>query len=119
MKSRTPAESRAYRTEMNGKILAAGHLGIRRFFALDTDAYREGALPAKTKELMGLVGSMVLRCDDCVFYHLDRCAAEGATREEMIEAMNVALVIGGSIVVPHMRRAFEAMDLLLAERAGG
>lgn len=101
---------------MNERILSSGHLGIKRFFALDTAAYREGVLPVKMKELMGLVGSMLLRCDDCIFYHLDRCVAEGATREEMIEAMNIALVIGGSIVIPHMRRAFETLDLLLEER---
>jgi len=111
-------ETRLYRLEMNEKILSSGNKGIQRFFALDSGAYREGALPAATKELMGLVGSLVLRCDDCVFYHLDRSVAEGVSREEILEAFEIALVIGGSIVIPHLRRAFENLERLL-EEAGG
>ena len=115
MKSKSAAETRLYRMDMNEKILNAGNKEMLRFFALDTAAYREGALPVKMKELMGLVGSMVLRCNDCVFYHLDRCVSEGASREEMIEAMNIALIVGGSIVIPHLRYAFEMLDQLYAE----
>ena len=114
MKRKTAAGTRAYRVEMNEKILAAGNREIGRFFAIDQDVYRDGALPARTKELLGLVASLVLRCDECVFYHLDRCVAEGVSREEMVEATSVALVVGGSIVIPHLRTAFEAMDELLA-----
>jgi AhpD family alkylhydroperoxidase len=108
-------ETRLYRAEMNDRILNAGFKSFNRFFALDTNAYEDGAIPVKYKELMGLVGSMVLRCNDCIFYHLDRCVAEGCTREELHEAMNIGLVIGGSIVVPHLRYAYEIMDELLAE----
>jgi AhpD family alkylhydroperoxidase len=89
---------------MNDRILGSGMKEFNRFFAVDTGAYREGALPVKMKELMGLVASMTLRCNDCIFYHIDRCVTEGATREEIMEAMNIALVVGGS---------FEMMDTLL------
>lgn len=109
-------ETRLYRTEMNERILNSGYKPFQRFFALDAGAYDEGAIPVKYKELMGLVGSMVLRCNDCIFYHIDRCVQEGATREELHEAMNIALIIGGSIVIPHLRYAYEMMDELLAER---
>ncbi|MCB2204882.1 carboxymuconolactone decarboxylase family protein [bacterium] len=111
--SKNIADTRLYRTEMNERILGAGMKEFNRFFALDTGAYREGALPVKMKELMGLVGSMVLRCNDCIFYHLDRCVTEGASKEEIMEAMNIALVIGGSIVIPHLRYGFEMLDTLL------
>ena len=104
----------AYRARMNERIMSLEHLGIKRFFNLDTAAYREGPLPANTKELLGLVASAVLRCNDCIFYHLDRCVTEGATREELHEAMQIALVIGGSIVIPHLRYAFEMLDELMA-----
>jgi len=107
------SETRLYRSEMNDKILNAGFKDFNRFFALDTNAYLEGAVPVKYKELMGLVGSMVLRCNDCIFYHLDRCVTEGCTREELNEAMNIGLIIGGSIVIPHLRYAFEVLDELL------
>lgn len=107
------AETRLYRTEMNEKILNSGSKDFQRFFALDTGAYREGAISAKHKELMGLVGSMVLRCNDCIFYHLDRAVTEGAGKQELQEAMQIALVIGGSIVIPHLRYAFEMLDELL------
>ncbi len=108
------AETRVYRQEMNDKILGAGFKDYNRFFALDSNAYQEGAISVKYKELMGLVGSMVLRCNDCIFYHLDRCVTEGCTRDELNEAMNIALVIGGSIVIPHLRYAFEVLDELFA-----
>src|SRR6266404_9288831 len=94
-----------YRTEMNRALLGSGHLGIKRFFALDTQAYEDGALDKKTKELMGLVGSIVLGCDVCITYHIKECAGCGVTRERFRGAFNVALVEGGSIVVPHLRRA--------------
>ncbi|MCI0416025.1 carboxymuconolactone decarboxylase family protein [bacterium] len=106
---------RKYREKMNEKILGADHLGIKRFFNLDTQAYVDGALDAKTKEMLGLVASMVLRCDDCISYHIVRCAEEKVSRAEMIEVFNVALVVGGSIVIPHMRRAFETMEQLVSE----
>lgn len=112
---RKAAETRLYRAEMNDKILGSGFREFNKFFALDTNAYQAGALDVKHKELMGLVGSMVLRCNDCIFYHLDRCVTEGATREELHEAMHIALVIGGSIVIPHLRYAFEVLDELLSE----
>ena len=100
----------AHRTAMNEKILASGHLGIQRFFNLDTRAYDEGALSAVTKELMGLVASLVLRCDDCVTYHVGQCIALGVTDEQFFEALNVGLVVGGSIVIPHLRRAVERIE---------
>ena len=101
---------REFREKMNARILDAGNLEIKRFFALDTRAYEAGALPVKTKELMGLVASLVLRCDDCITYHIVRCREEGVTREECYEAFNVALVVGGSITIPHLRRAAEMLD---------
>lgn len=101
---------RTFREKMNKAILDEGHKGIQRFFALDTQAYQDGVLPAKTKELMGLSASMVLRCDDCVAYHVIRCREEGCSRAELFEAFNVALVVGGSIVIPHLRRAVALLD---------
>jgi AhpD family alkylhydroperoxidase len=109
-------EFRAYRQQMNERILAAEHLGIKRFFSLDTNAYKDGALPGKTKELLGLVASGVLRCNDCIDYHLIQCVEAGFGDEELYEALNVALVVGGSIVIPHLRHAFETIDLLRAEQ---
>jgi len=106
---------RKYREKMNEKILGADHLGIKRFFNLDTQAYVDGALDSKTKEMLGLVASMVLRCDDCISYHIVRCAEEKVSRAEMTEVFNVALVVGGSIVIPHMRRAFETMEQVVSE----
>jgi AhpD family alkylhydroperoxidase len=102
-----------YRAEMNERLLGSGHLGIKRFFALDTQAYEQGALDKKTKELMGLVASAVLRCDDCVTYHIKQCVDVGVTREEFLDAFNVALVVGGSITIPHLRRAVDRLDQLL------
>lgn len=103
----------AYRDRMNQRILdEKDHLGIKRFFNLDDAAYREGALDRPTKELLGLVASMVLRCNDCIDYHLQQCVELGVTDEELDDAMNVALVVGGSIVIPHLRHAVETVDLL-------
>jgi ribonuclease HI len=98
-----------FRAEWNEEILNCGHLGMKRFFALDHQAYDSGPLPTKTKELLGLVASAVLRCDDCITYHLIRCGETGWQRGEIIDALNVALVVGGSIVIPHIRRAFARM----------
>ena len=100
---------RTFRAELNEEILNCGHLGIKRFFALDHQAYEPGALDARTKELLGLVASMVLRCDDCITYHLVRCGEVGWKRDEVIDALNVATVVGGSITIPHLRRAFARM----------
>ena len=102
-----------HRAEMNEKLLRSGHLGLKRFFALDTQAYEDGALDKKTKELMGLAASIVLRCDDCITYHIKQCASCGVTREQFIDAFNVALVVGGSITIPHLRRAVERLDQTL------
>jgi AhpD family alkylhydroperoxidase len=103
-------EFKKYRQKMNERILASGNLQIKRFFNLDTQAYEQGSLPSKTKELLGLVASAVLRCDDCVTYHVIRCVEEGVTDQEFFEALNVALVVGGSITIPHLRRAVEHID---------
>lgn len=108
-------EFRQYRERMNDRILDIDHKGIKRFFNLDTAAYRDGALDSKTKELLGLVASMVLRCNDCIDYHLIQCLSAGWTDEELYDAMNVSLVVGGSIVIPHMRHAVESIDVLRAE----
>lgn len=99
------AEFRAFRERMNKEILDEGNLIVNRFFALDGRTYEAGALDVRTKELLGLVASLVLRCDDCVTYHLVRCREEGVARAEMFEAASVGLVVGGSIVIPHLRRA--------------
>jgi AhpD family alkylhydroperoxidase len=111
---KTASETKLYRSEMNEKILNSGFRDFNKFFALDNKAYINGALPAKTKELMGLAASMVLRCNDCIFYHIDRSIAEGATREELYETFNVALIVGGSIVIPHLRYAFQVMEEILS-----
>lgn len=107
---------RAYRKRMNDRILDIDHLGIKRFFNLDTAAYKDAALDGKTKELLGLVASAVLRCNDCIDYHLIQCVDAGWTDAELYEALNVALVVGGSIVIPHMRHAVETIDTLRAEQ---
>jgi AhpD family alkylhydroperoxidase len=106
---------RKHRERMNAKILAAEHLGIKRFFRLDGAAYEDGALPGKTKELLGLVASAVLRCNDCIDYHLIECMKAGYTEEELLDALNVALVVGGSIVIPHLRHAYETIEMLQKE----
>ena len=100
-------EFRQFRERMNAEILGQGNLVINRFFALDTRTYEAGALDVKTKELLGLVASLVLRCDDCVTYHLTRCAEEHVTRAELFESLSVGLIVGGSIVIPHLRRAVD------------
>jgi len=99
-----------YRHRMNERILSSDNLEIKRFWALDSRAYEPGALDEKTKELLGLATSMVLKCDDCVTYHIVRCIQLGVTDEELLEALNVALVVGGSITIPHIRKAVETMD---------
>lgn len=108
---------RTERQRQNARILDAEHLGIKRFFNLDEAAYREGALDAKTKEMLGLVASMVLRCNDCIDYHIIQCVELGVTEAELIEVFNVALIVGGSIVIPHLRHAFDTMDVLLDSEA--
>lgn len=108
---------REERSKMNEKILDLDHLGIKRFFNLDSNTYRDGALPGKTKELLGLVASAVLRCNDCIDYHLEQCAKTGSTKEEIIDALNVALVVGGSIVIPHLRHAISTIEILEEEKA--
>ncbi len=102
------------RERLNAKVLAAGNLTVKRFFALDTQAYAPGALDAKTKELLGLASSAVLRCDDCILYHIIRCVEEGATDDEILEALSISLLVGGSIVIPHLRRAIDRLDELRA-----
>lgn len=98
-------EWQAEREALNGKVLGMAGLEIKRFFSLDGQTYRDGALPAKTKELLGLVASLVLRCDDCILYHTIRCHEEGVGTAEFQEACSVGLIVGGSIVIPHLRRA--------------
>ena len=114
MKKSVP-QTRKYRLDMNEKILSSGFRDFNKFFSLDNKAYIKGALDAKTKELMGLSASMVLRCNDCIFYHIDRAVSEGATKQELYETFNVALIVGGSIVIPHLRYAFEITEELLKE----
>lgn len=106
------AEFTDFRQRMNGRILAEPNQVVRRFFALDTQTYKAGALDVKTKELLGLVASLVLRCDDCISYHVAQCREAGVDRDEMFEAFSVGLVVGGSIVIPHMRRAVAFLDEL-------
>ncbi|MBL8963446.1 MAG: carboxymuconolactone decarboxylase family protein [Phycisphaeraceae bacterium] len=128
-------EFHAYRTRLNARILGdeteraaagagrpdgsvapGGSLVTRRFFSLDHQTYQDGALPVRTKELLGLVASAVLRCDDCIAYHVDQCVAAGLSDEEIWEAIDVALVVGGSIVIPHLRRGIEFLDQARAAR---
>jgi AhpD family alkylhydroperoxidase len=108
---------RSHREHMNSRIMELDHLGIKRFFGLDSATYRDGALSGKTKELLGLVASAVLRCNDCIDYHLEQCAGTGSTQAEIIDALNVALVVGGSIVIPHLRHAVATIDQLEKEGA--
>lgn len=104
----------AFRDRMNQVILGAGNLTINRFFALDHRAYEPGVLGTRTKEMLGLVASLVLRCDDCITYHIQRCHQEGVSREEFLELFSVGLVVGGSIVIPHLRRAMARLEELEA-----
>lgn len=106
------SEARLYRAEMDARVLSSGHPGFDKFFALGANAYQDGAISVKNKELMGLVGTMVLRCDDLIFEHLDRCITAGCSRQEIYEALQIALVIGGSVVTPHLRHAFEILEEL-------
>ena len=108
-------EFRERRERGQQRILDADHLGVKRFLRLDGAAYEDGALPGRTKELLGLAASMVLRCNDCIDYHLEQCTKAGYSRDEIVDAMNVALVVGGSIVVPHLRHAMLTLDALAAE----
>jgi len=106
---------RTKRMTMNQKIMELEHLGVKRFFNLDTNTYKDDVLDGKTKELLGLVASTVLRCNDCIDYHLEQCARTGWTKAELVEALNVALVVGGSIVIPHFRHAVETIEILESE----
>lgn len=108
------SEFNDYRQRMNDVILSHDNKVIKRFFSLDNQTYEEGALSEVTKELLGLVASMVLRCDDCIKYHLGRCHELGVTKEQIYEACSVALIVGGSIFIPHMRRAAEYWEELEA-----
>ena len=103
-----------FRERMNQRILAEPNQVVRRFFALDTQSYQAGVLDVATKELLGLVASLVLRCDDCISYHVARCREAGVARDAMFEAFSIGLVVGGSIVIPHLRRAVDFLDQLEA-----
>jgi AhpD family alkylhydroperoxidase len=109
-------EFNAYRSTMNEKILADNNKIIKRIFNLDTNAFMPGALDVRTKELLGLVASAVLRCDDCVKYHLERSYEEGITKEEVMESLGIATLIGGTIMIPHLRRAYEYWEALEAKK---
>ncbi|MCA9292596.1 MAG: carboxymuconolactone decarboxylase family protein [Phycisphaerales bacterium] len=115
----TPDSFRAQREAAQARLRSTGHLGIDRFLTLDTGAYRDrtsdGGLDGGTKELLGLVASMVLRCDDCINYHTEQCVRAGYTVAQITDAMNIALIVGGSIVIPHMRRALLMLDQFAAE----
>ncbi len=114
MSDDTPNRLQAFaerRAEGNDRVFATKHLGIKRFFNLDSAAYRDSALDTKTKELLGLVASEVLRCNDCIDYHVEQCVKVGWSDEEIHDALNVGLVVGGSIVIPHLRHALETLEL--------
>lgn len=102
----------AFRQRMNARILEHDNQVVKRFFALDTQTYKDGALPVRTKEMLGLVASLVLRCDDCISYHIAECRQAGVTRDEFFEVFSVGLIVGGSIVIPHLRRAVDFLDEL-------
>lgn len=116
------ARFREERGDAQARLQGCEHIGIKRFLTLDTQCYDDrtetGGLDAPTKELLGLVASSVLRCDDCINYHLEQCVAQGWTREQVEDAMNVAMIVGGSIVIPHARRAMLVLDALIAEQNG-
>ena len=111
-KNNTLDEFREVRELQNQKVMDLDHLGVKRFFNLDTNTYRDGALSSETKELLGLVASAVLRCNDCIDYHLDQCSNAGFTKNEIVDALNVALIVGGSIVIPHFRHAVDTLEQL-------
>lgn len=106
------SEFNSYRSKMNDAILEDNNKIIKRIFNLDTNAFTEGALDKKTKELLGLVASTVLRCDDCIKYHLESSHKEGLNKEEVVEALSIATLVGGTIIIPHLRRAYEYWDAL-------
>lgn len=108
----------AFRARLNERILERGTLNTKRFFALDTRVYEAGAVDKPTKELLGLVASMVLRCDDCIAYHLDQCVGAGLSDEQLCEAFDIALVVGGSIVIPHLRRAVDFLEQCREHQSG-
>lgn len=110
------SEFNEFRRKMNERLLAEDNRIIKRMFSVDSLTYQDGALPAKTKELLGLTVSLGLRCDDCVAYHLGQCVESGCSKNEIVEAMSVALVVGGTIVIPHLRRAIEFLDELQTEK---
>lgn len=110
------SEFNAYRAKMNDKILAADNKVLKRLFNLDTNTYTDGALDVKTKEMLGLVASMVLRCDDCIKYHLGKAYDEGVTSEQIFEVFAIANIVGGTIVIPHTRRAVEYWEELTNEK---
>lgn len=112
MPSNKVQEFNEYRSMMNDKILGEDNKIIKRIFNLDTNAFKEGHLPVKTKELLGLVASAVLRCDDCIAYHLETCHKEGVSKEEVMETLSIATLVGGTIVIPHLRRAYEYWEAL-------
>jgi AhpD family alkylhydroperoxidase len=118
MAHRTIKQFREERSVGQERLLDCDHLGVKRFLRLDSATYEDGPLPGRTKELLGLVASAVLRCNDCIDYHLEQCVKLGYSREEIVDALNVALVVGGSIFIPHMRHAVLSLDELLAERDG-
>ena len=103
-------EFNSYRSNMNDRIMLADNLVIKRLFNLDSNTYTEGALSVKTKEMLGLVASMVLRCDDCIKYHVEKCRESGVSKEELFEVFSIATIVGGTIVIPHLRRAVEFWD---------
>lgn len=111
-------EFSAFRQRMNERILAEDNQVVRRFFALDTQTYKAGALDVRTKEMLGLVASLVLRCDDCISYHIAQCKEAGVERDALFEVFSVGLVVGGSIVIPHLRRAVDLLDQLEAGAVG-
>jgi AhpD family alkylhydroperoxidase len=109
-------EFNAYREKMNDKLLADNNKIVKRIFNLDTNAFTAGALDKKTKELLGLVASTVLRCDDCVKYHLETCFKENISKEEVMESLSIATLVGGTIVIPHLRKAYEYWEALEVEQ---
>ncbi len=114
MSDRTIRQFTEERQKLNDVVMRYADLSIKRFYRLDSEVYRERALPKKIKELLGLVASLALRCDDCVMYHIIRCYEEGVTSEELEETLAVGLVVGGSITIPHLRKAFQTWDELQA-----
>lgn len=113
MKASSVKEFNDYRHKMNEKLLAApNNKVIKRIFNVDTNAYMKGALDVKTKEMLGLVASMVLKCDDCIYYHLEKCHEQGVTTEELMEVFGIGNLVGGTIVIPHTRRAMEFWEEL-------